>query len=252
MAIINRGSVPNVFANTSGSDQLSSLDANFTAQSNQINDSSLIGPNGICADTGTANNYSVVLPVGVPSGLNPGMMVSFIPANSNNGGSTLTVSPLGSAPILTPAGNPLQGGEIQVNKTVTLIYNNVSPAGFRFVSPCHLFKALNTGNVSVECAGYDSVTITNQMTTSSAISLLHIGLGIPIIVTFFNPTGSTQFFAIAATDPTGASVSVFANGPGGINYPLSTVTQTIANTFVYTFVGSYISSNQLNLIWGGK
>lgn len=101
--------------------QLSQLDQNSTNITSFANDSSLGYVNAISTDSGSANNYSVACVFGTPSAYNAGMYIAFIPANTNNGASVITVSPLGSLSIVDSSGNALQAGEIQLGRLCVLI-----------------------------------------------------------------------------------------------------------------------------------
>jgi hypothetical protein len=126
----NRLSPPNLFAGTSPPWQLSLLDQNASNVQSALNDSSLGFNNYVGADSGTANNYVLSLPVGAPSAYTAGMTVSFIPANSNTGSSTVTIAPLGSVAILNLLGNATQGGDIVAGTMVVMVSTG---AAFRIV-----------------------------------------------------------------------------------------------------------------------
>jgi hypothetical protein len=57
---------------------------------------------------------------------NQGMFLVFKPANTNNGASTVTVPPLGSAPIVHSDGSALTGGEIQAGVITAMVFNGTS------------------------------------------------------------------------------------------------------------------------------
>lgn len=71
-------------------------------------------------DTGTTNAYVIALNPAITS-YTDGMVVSFKPANSNTGASTLNAG--GGAKTIQMANNALQGGEIVANATIELQYS---------------------------------------------------------------------------------------------------------------------------------
>jgi len=81
------------------------------------------GTHVTAVDTGAANAYVVALSPAVAALAN-GMEISFTPANSNTGASTITVNGLAAVPIVGGALSALQGGEIVASGRVKLKYNS--------------------------------------------------------------------------------------------------------------------------------
>lgn len=73
-------------------------------------------------DAGTTNAYSVRLTPGLSS-LTDGMRISFRPANSNTGSSTLNVSSLGAQPLVNSDGSTLLAGQLLTNSIATVMWN---------------------------------------------------------------------------------------------------------------------------------
>ncbi len=74
-------------------------------------------------DTGTANAY--VLNFNAPyTSLSNGIVIYFIPANTNTGASTLNVNGLGVISILNQNGNALSAGQIVVGGVTAVFYYN--------------------------------------------------------------------------------------------------------------------------------
>lgn len=107
------------------------FDNNIGPAFSALNDSSLGYSNYINTDTGSANNYLVSLPIGSPSGYNPGMLVTFLPANTNTGASSITVSPLTSVGVIRADGTPCSGGELIGGQIIALIFDGTN---FRIIS----------------------------------------------------------------------------------------------------------------------
>jgi hypothetical protein len=222
----NRLNAPNQFETLSPPWLLTSLDANATQNQAAWNDSSLGFVNGIPTDTGSANNYQVALPFGSPSAYQAGMTVVFIPANSNTGASTMTVSPLGSLAIVNQAGAALTGGEIPVGYAVTLVCTGTV---FRIVGAQYapITQAFSSSvNQSVACDGANSVVVSYTLTAASVspqLTLIRLRPGVPVAISvnFASFTSSTLF--IGATNPAGGGVtSSFAVlGVSGVQTGLS-------------------------------
>jgi hypothetical protein len=230
---------------------LSSFDTNWNAPSTALNDASFGYANYVGSDTGTANMYAVTLPVGSPSTYRSGMCVSFVPANTNTGGSTLTVAPLGAATIVNPAGIALQGGEIAANRKLDLIHDGGS---FRIIGVCplSLTQAGLSGSVVVECAGFTAVSYYGGWTSGGnmALTLNHLAQGVPVNVTVVNGQASPFIFSMSANTPAGVPYATVnaclpaANGSGFLNL-VTGVTLNAGSGFIIS--GSAPASSILNL-----
>jgi hypothetical protein len=248
----NRLNAPNQFEALSPPWLLTSLDTNFTQNQSAWNDSSLGFVNGIPVDTGSANVYAVTLPFGSPSAYQDGMTVPFIPANTNTGASAITVSPLGSASILNPAGIALQGGELAANRATLLVYKSASPVGFRIIGPCGLSAAfaVSSASISVECAGYSSVGVSasSTITTGFTVNLNHLAQGVPVTILIVNNSGTTRNVAINANDPSGTSYAITVgvragSATGSTQVTLSSAGISLVGNQNYIFTGAAIGTN---------
>lgn len=255
----NRLNAPNTFAALSPPWPLSSLDANATQNQAAWNDSSLGFVNGICTDTGSANAYVVSagnLPFGAPSSYQSGMTIYLLPANTNTTASTITVGALGSASILTPAGNALNGGEINQNELLGLVYNSAVPTGFRMITSCRFVNVASSSasSVSYNVAGYSSVAVVATFTGSSfTVNLNNLSFGVPTRVHFANTSGATKNFALAGTNAAGTAWgSAGAAIPGGGNVTISGAGQSLGSNLVAFIVGALDADNVFRSVWGGK
>jgi len=238
----NRLNAPNQFETLSPPWILSQLDANATQNQAAWNDSSLGFMNGLPTDTGSANAYLITLTLGVPSSYRAGMCASFIPANSNTGPSTLTVSPLGSAAIVNPANLALVGGEICKNVKVDLVHDGTS---FRIIGTCSTFINLGSQSTSqsVNCAGYTALTVGVNFTVASlSLALNNVSFGASITIVLTNSTGGSSAFQCAMTDPAGNALGVTALQSGQTNAtPVAFNVPVYANGNVSVFKGTYNS-----------
>jgi hypothetical protein len=74
-------------------------------------------------DTGVANSY--ILNFTAPySTLTNGIVIYWIPSNTNNGSSTLSVNGLGTQPLVNPNGMGLSGGAVVANSMATAVFYN--------------------------------------------------------------------------------------------------------------------------------
>lgn len=122
----NRVGTLNTFGGLAPAWSLPNLDANFSSITTALNDASLGYNNYIGVDSGGANNYVVNCTFGVPTVYNVGMTLTFKPAVTNTGPSTIAINSLGTAPIQHGDGTACIGGEIQAGKNVSLIYNGTA------------------------------------------------------------------------------------------------------------------------------
>jgi len=234
---LTRISTLNLFAPLAPPWLLTSLDQNSAFETSAFNDASLGWSNGPLADAGSANNYNVTCSYGSPSSYNPGMQISFIPANTNTGPSTMTVAVLGALAIQTPAGNALLGGEIVQNRACLLMVNASSTA-FLIVGSCPAIGNFGSSAVSVslECAGCTSVSVNITFTASSKfIQLSHLAQGVPVTIALGNSSGGSGTFALASTNPAGVSYTQILIVPAGgigalVNIISGTGIITIPNT----------------------
>lgn len=95
------------------------------------------------ADSGTANAYSVRLTPGLSS-LTDGMRISFRPANSNTGSSTLNVSGLGAQPLVNSDGSTLFPGQLSTNNIASVMWNAILSSWMLVSSTNSPGRLLNT------------------------------------------------------------------------------------------------------------
>lgn len=79
-------------------------------------------------DSGSANAYALSLPspFKAPVAYHSGMIIRFVPGNTNTGASTVNVASIGVKSIVTPQLVTLTGGELIKGVIYTLIYNGAS------------------------------------------------------------------------------------------------------------------------------
>lgn len=206
---------------------LTTLDGYFNSINSTLNDSSL-GFVNTGTDTGTANNYLVpTLAFGAFSSYNQGSTILLVPTNTNTGASTLTVSSLGSAPIVSSSGAALTGGELIAGRGYTLTYFGTS---FQMTN---VNSGFGTGNFtpilasqSFNCDGYFSLhfNCTFQSAIAGELSLLHLPQGVLFTVLIQNSTGSIGTLSfVGSTMPNGTAY----NANAIIVNPLASSFQTV-------------------------
>lgn len=204
-------------ATFTGSEPVTTLSDNFNFLNNQINDSGT-GFTTYAVDTGTASNLVVTL-ASAPVAYEAGMMVVTKPAFINTGATVINVNALGNVPIVNPANLALVGGELSVNVAVALVYDGTS---FRIIGPCPKNVAIGglTGNTTITCQGYTSVTANLAWTsgTNLTITLQGLSAGVPVDIVVTNGIGSTQSWFYTVTDPAGnafTQISAYRSGAIG-------------------------------------
>lgn len=114
--------VPFIFNSIASPINIQDLDTDFAQILTDFNDSS-IGYTNWGADSGIANAYVVTIPASFAA-YAAGMVVAFLPANTNvAGGSTVNVNGIGTITILDVIGNQPAAGEIQSNRVTYLVYD---------------------------------------------------------------------------------------------------------------------------------
>lgn len=98
-------------------------------------------------DTGTVNAYVLNFTADF-SAYQDGIVIYWIPANTNTGASTVNVNGLGVIPILNQAGVPLTGGLIVAGQVATMIYYN---GNFLLTNPS---LTLNSGSFTGTMNGF--------------------------------------------------------------------------------------------------
>lgn len=233
----NRVVNPNLFAPNPPNWSLVQLDANASNAVNAINDSSLGFVNGPLADTGSANNYQVACNYGTPSALNNGMTVFFTPANTNTGASTLTVSPLSSAPIVSTSSTALVGGELAAGTTIGVVYDGTQFRILNLPSPASIYSVRLRSFNSVGNPNFE----VNQRSPGTALTLgTGTSAGFPCDRWSVGKVGATMTLAAQLTN-TGASAVV-----PGTSYRISSQYLTIGLTAQQASLaaGDYISIYQ--------
>lgn len=203
-------------------DSVGSIDTNNNTISAALNDASLGYVNGIATDTGSVNNYILTCPFGSPTGYNQGMMVAWIPGNTNTGPSTITVNPQPSAPLVDAGGNALAGGAIQAGVQAAAIYNGGS---FRLLTVPGaagglLYKNVvitTVGTTTIPCGGASIVSIildsgTAPLSSIYTLTLTGVLVGAHIDIHWFMGGASQQLKFANCTDSLGNTITNIRSG----------------------------------------
>jgi hypothetical protein len=156
-------------------------------------------------DTGFANSYVLNFVSNFTSLVN-GIVVYWIPANTNTGPSTLNVNGLGPIPILNQGGAPLTAGQLFANQVANVMYFNgnwlLISSGYSSAAAQSLFianRSIGAGNQTfppnaITIALFDAVTANQN-------SVYNTGTGL-----FTAPTtGIYQFTCIVAMESPASS-----------------------------------------------
>lgn len=127
-------------------------------------------------DTGTPNNYVLTFAANFTS-YTDGIVIYWIPSNTNTGGSTLNVNGLGAIPLLTADGLTLGAGDIIQNQITGVLYRtgsfyllSISIATGSFVGTLTGVSGTVTGTIFYKISGgmctlYTSSNIVGASTT---------------------------------------------------------------------------------------
>jgi hypothetical protein len=142
-------------------------------------------------DTGSANSYALNFASNFTS-YTDGIVIYWIPSNSNTGPSTINVNGLGAVPIVNQDGTPLYINQLLANQVTTIIYKGT---GFLLVSS-NTLPLLNTKNTNYTFALNDANNI-----------VLHTDAS---LYTYTIPTNASVAFAI------GSSIDIICDGDGAV------------------------------------
>lgn len=216
--------VPFIINNQASPIPVTDLDTDFSQLLTNFNDSA-IGYVNYAADIGIANAYVLNL-TSAPSAYVAGMVVAFVPANSNGAGaSTINVNSLGGVNITdAQAGTPTPG-LIKAGMGIVAVYDGTQ---FRILTLTELYVDL--GNMvttqTVNCNGYKKVWLAGNMTgTNRTIALTNVNPGTDVqiwITNGFNHlyvTASTPASVVYSVDAfySGTKVSLSNTGGNGAN-----------------------------------
>ncbi len=212
------------------------------------------GPVNFGVDSGTANNYVVTCDPPVKA-LVPGLEVTFIPANPNNGASTLNLDGLGAIDLLGQAALPLQGGEVY-GTPMTVVYNGTywyikaSTGGTKQTSPATASnQAVAQSQVSPGTpfpAGSNDVT---NGTTTSFTSATYTAPCDGIAVFWSFQSGSGVSASVTGTGQTASLsglVSLLFNGSGSTsNFAVGYLPMTSGQQSTFSFTATVSASQNL-------
>lgn len=161
------------------------------------------------------------------------VFVKILKANTIDG-PTLDVNGTGAKAIRTRAGIALSIGELNPGSGFGVLYNGES---FLLTTPvARLGTFLNPGTFSVECAGYDSVSIDITIALpvpanpGGVCTLQNLGYGVPVVYQCFNnATGAARSWGLGCTNPEGVAVPAWWIWSNTINGTSSLVRCDTAN-----------------------
>jgi len=168
-------------------------------------------------DAGTsANTYVVSLGSGTsaPTALAAGMMISFLPANTNTGASTLNVNGIGATAIVFN-GVAVPAGDIAKGIITTVQYDGTS---FELIA-----SAQNPGPTTL-ATSIGSVTVTNTLTATSLVPTSTNIVGTPTVPANSLVPGSTLRIRSAGTVAGNSATLVLAHKVGAASFANSAVT----------------------------
>jgi hypothetical protein len=160
--------------------------------------------------TDTTDTQNYVISVASDFRLTTGVVVWVLPTNGNSGGPpTLNVNGTGVKPVVNRANVALLANEVGPGKLFGAVYDGTS---YRIITPlARVYSGANPGQPVIECAGFDSVNIkvSYSVSTSSLITLAHLGYGIPASIYVYNGYTAAQTYQIQATNPAGTACNVY-------------------------------------------
>jgi hypothetical protein len=196
-------------------------------------------------DTGAANAYILTF-VAQFSAYTDGIIIYWIPANTNTGPSTINVNGLGAVAIINQDGSVLRPGQIIANNVVGILYKGT---GFILlnVNAVGLTPSVNTKNANYTFAIVDAYNIVLHTDASvwtytvpaDATTNFSIGTSIEVInqsgtTLVVSPAGGVSLYPYG-----GFGSSGLASGSLTLNAATATfITKTAANTWEQTTITS--------------
>jgi hypothetical protein len=155
------------------------------------------------SDSTNSNAYAIT--VNTDFRLILGATILFKVAITNTGAPTLNVNGTGALPICNKAAVALAANELRPNTWLTAFYDGTN--WDVMTSLARLYGAF-TGNLTLECAGFDAIAVNNNTAANFNLTLNHVPYGIPIGIKIYG-AGAAVTYTIAITNPAGASQTVF-------------------------------------------
>lgn len=143
-------------------------------------------------DTGFANAYVLDF-VANFTAYQDGIVIYWLPSNTNTGASTINVNGLGPVPITNQDGSALYQGQLQANQVALIVYRGT---GFALVATA-LLPTINVENSNYTFALSDANNIVENSTND-------------ILALYTIPANATVAFA------PGTHIDIVASGDGGI------------------------------------
>jgi microcystin-dependent protein len=201
--------------------------------------------------TDTTNSGAYAVTVASDFVLQAGVTVWVTPSNANSANPTLNVNGTGALALVNRASVALFANEIFPTKTFGAVYDG---AVWKIFTTLGRYYAVgNTGTVTIECAGFDSVSVwCNQSTnTSINITLAHLGWGVPLNIKFYNGYTAAITYQIHATNPAGTTAAVlwiWANATAGAAAVNLAVATSLTNGNNLIFTGALMGVSEVILL----
>lgn len=206
-------------------------------------------------DTGSANAYVIDFTANFAS-LTDGIIVYWLPSNTNTSTSTLNVNGLGASPILDGSGNPVTAGSIAANQLIGTIYYSgnwqiISIPGNAFGT----FTATTTG-LTVNATATARYAVSGRIVTAmfpgtlsgpNSNSTAFTITGIP---TFLTPGGGSQIMPLPDSSfldnsAVVSTVRCFMSG----SFPGTLTFQLAGNSAGFTAAGAKGLNNNITVTW---
>jgi hypothetical protein len=196
----------------------------------------------------TTNSVAYAVTVASDFVLNSGVVVWVTPSLTCAANPTLSVNGTAAKPIVNRANIALSSQDILANKTFGAMYDGTS---WRVITPVNRwYNATNPANPTIECAGYDAVTVCAVYTsaTGAGITLAHLGYGVPVTIDICNNTGAAMSYYVNGTGVAGTAFAgtywIWANtlaGAAPVRFD-STATQSMTSATRFIAFGGVMEA----------
>jgi len=194
--------------------------------------------------TDTANSGAYIVSVASDFLLTPGVVVWVLPTNANSAASpTLNVNGTGVKAIVNRSNIALSASELAAGKMFGVVYDGTS---WRLVTPItRIYRGTNPGTVTIECAGYDAVSVWIQMNASGQsinVTFAHLAEGTPVSIDLVNLYSAALTYLLQCAG--GAVWWILANTvAGSVATQLSSAAQSLTNGNNFMANGTVINGS---------
>lgn len=198
----------------------------------------------------STNNGAYAITVATDFSLTPGVVVWFFLSNANAAANpTLNVNGTGALPLTNRAITALSVNELTGQRLYGAMCSG--PYWLIFTPLGRNFSSAAIGTQTLECAGFDWISVWSNQNTAPAIvlTLAHVGYGVPINIKIYNAYSAAITYQINATTAAGAGTNIYfvpmTAATGGGSTPISNNNTSLAVNYCALLAGTLYLNNEV-------